>query len=121
MSGDRLLAERRILLFGPPDLDSVARHLRDLGADVQRFELSATGSTRSLETWISDLIEGAFDDVLFLTGQGVRVLVEFALQSGREDEVQRALSRARIVAAGSKTRSALAEIGLRPAIVGDEP
>jgi len=121
MSGDRLLAERRILLFGPSDLDSVARHLRDVGADVQRFELAASGSTRSLESWISELIEGAFDDVLFLTGQGVRVLVEFAHQRGREDEVLRALSRARIAAAGSKTRAALAEIGLRPTIVGDEP
>jgi nitrite reductase (NADH) large subunit len=121
MSGDRLLAERRILLLGPSDLDSVARHLRDLGADVHRSELSANGSTRSLESWIADLVEGAFDDVLFLTGQGVRVLVELAHQSGREDEVQRALSRARIVASGSKTRAALAEIGLRPAIVGDEP
>jgi nitrite reductase (NADH) large subunit len=121
MSGDRLLAERRILLFGPSDLDSVARILRDLGADVQRFELAASGSTRSLESWISELMEGAFDDILFLTGQGVRVLVEFALQRGREDDVQRALSRARIAASGAKTRAALAEIGLRPAIVGDEP
>src|SRR3954470_24364983 len=121
MSSDRLLAERRILLFGPSDLDSVARILRDLGADVQRFELAASGSTRSLESWISELMEGAFDDILFLTGQGVRVLVEFALQRGREDDVQRALSRARIAAAGPKTRAALAEIGLRPAIVGDEP
>src|SRR5882724_179542 len=121
MSSDRLLAERRILLFGPSDLDSVARLLRDLGADVQRFELAASGSTRSLESWISELMEGAFDDILFLTGQGVRVLVEFALQRGREDDVLRALSRARIAAAGPKTRAALAEIGLRPAIVGDEP
>jgi nitrite reductase (NADH) large subunit len=121
MSGDRLLSERRILLFGPSELDSVARHLRDLGADVQRFELAASGSTRSLETWISELMEGAFDDVLFLTGQGVRVLVEFAHQRGREDEVLRALSRARIAASGAKTRTALAEIGLRAAIVGDEP
>jgi nitrite reductase (NADH) large subunit len=121
MSGDRLLAERRILLFGPSDLDSVARHLRELGADVQRFELAASGSTRSLESWISELIDGAFDDVLFLTGQGVRVLVEFALQRGREDDVLRALSRARIAASGSKTRAALSEIGVRPAISGDEP
>jgi len=121
MSGDRLLAERRIVLFGPSDLDSVARQLRDLGADVQRFELAAGGSARSLESWIADLMEGAFDDVLFITGQGVRVLVELAHQSGREDEVQRALTRARIIAAGSKTRAALAEMGLRPAIVGDAP
>jgi nitrite reductase (NADH) large subunit len=121
MSGDRLLSERRILLFGPSELDSVARHLRDLGADVQRFELAASGSTRSLETWISELMEGAFDDVLFLTGQGVRVLVEFAHQRGREDDVLRALSRARIAASGAKTRTALAEIGLRAALVGDEP
>jgi nitrite reductase (NADH) large subunit len=103
MSGDRLLAERRILLFGPADLDSVARLLRDFGADVQRFELTASGSTRSLESWISEL------------------LVEFALQRGREDDVLRALRRARIAASGPKTRAALAEIGLRPAIVGDEP
>jgi nitrite reductase (NADH) large subunit len=121
MSGDRLLAERRILLLGPSDLDSVARHLRDLGAEVLRFELSAGGSTHSLESWLADLMDGAFDDVLFLTGQGVRVLIELAHQGGREDEVQRALSRARIVASGSKTRAALSEIGLRPAIVGDEP
>jgi nitrite reductase (NADH) large subunit len=121
MSGDRVLAERRILLLGPADLDSVARHLRDLGADVQRAELSASGSTRSLESWLGDLMEGAFDDVLFLTGQGVRVLVELSHQSGREDEVLRALARARIVASGGKTRAALSEIGLRPAIVGDEP
>ncbi|HYJ11152.1 MAG TPA: nitrite reductase large subunit NirB, partial [Polyangiaceae bacterium] len=121
MSGDRLLGERQILLFGPSELDGVARHLRDLGAEVQRFELSASGSTRSLESWISELMEGAFDDVLFLTGQGVRVLVEFAHQRGREDDVLRALSRARIAASGVKTRVALAEIGLRPAIMGDEP
>ena len=121
MSGERLLAERRILLFGPSDLDTVARHLRELGAEVQRFQLAASGSTRSLESWISELMEGAFDDVLFLTGQGVRVLIEFARQRGREDDVLRALERARIAASGSKTRAALAEIGLRPAIKGDDP
>ncbi|RYZ02520.1 MAG: nitrite reductase small subunit NirD [Myxococcales bacterium] len=120
MSSERLLADRRILLCGPSDLDSVARHLRDLGADVQRTELSAQSSTRSLEAWISELMEGAFDDVLFLTGQGVRVLVEFAHQRGREDEVLGALSHVRIIASGSKTRAALAEIGLRPVIFGDE-
>src|SRR6187402_1917301 len=120
MAGDRPLAERRILLFGPSELDNVARSLRDLGANVQRFELAASGSTRSLETWIQELIDGAFDDVLFLTGQGVRVLVEFAYQRGREDEVQRALSRARLIASGSKTRTALTELGFRATIVGDE-
>jgi nitrite reductase (NADH) large subunit len=121
MSSERLLAERRIVIFGPTDLDSVARQLRDLGAEVQRFELAASGSTRSLESWIAELMEGAFDDVLFLTGQGVRILVEFAHQRGREDDVLRALSRARVVAGGAKTRAALSELGVRPAIVGDEP
>ncbi|HEX6764022.1 MAG TPA: nitrite reductase large subunit NirB, partial [Polyangiaceae bacterium] len=103
---------------GSSDFDVLARLFRQEGAGVHRFSIdSAEPSARPLESWIIELFEGEFDDVVFFTAQAVRLIVEFARQLDREAEAIAALRTARKIAVGPKVAAALREIGLRGDVV----
>ncbi|HVR18610.1 MAG TPA: hypothetical protein VMS65_02900, partial [Polyangiaceae bacterium] len=73
--------------------------IRVAGARLHRFSIdSAEPGARPLESWIIELFEGEFDDVVFFTAQGVRLIVEFARQLDREAEAVAALKAARKIA-----------------------
>jgi nitrite reductase (NADH) large subunit len=104
-----------IALPDASDLDAAARLIRLEGGEIQRFSLGAVDSgARPLEGWIVDLYRGEFDDVVFFTAQGVRLIMEFARQLEREEEVDLALRSVRKIAQGPKPASALRELGLKP-------
>jgi nitrite reductase (NADH) large subunit len=95
-------------------LDASARLLRQEGAELSRFDVApAESGSRPLEGWIMELTRGEFDDVVFFTAQGVRLIIEFARQLDREEEVAQALRSARKIAQGPKPAAALKEAGLR--------
>jgi len=95
-------------------LDAAARLIRQEGAELSRFDVTPVESgSRPLEGWIMELTRGEFDDVVFFTAQGVRLIVEFARQLDREEEVAQALRSARKIAQGPKPAAALRESGLR--------
>ena len=112
MDGAQLFGGRRIALLGSVDLDTLAQRLRERGAVVERHECAAPSGLRSLEEWLTALLDGDIDDVLLTTAQSVRIIVELARQANRGDEVVQALARARKIAAGPAPAAALAELGL---------
>jgi nitrite reductase (NADH) large subunit len=114
MADTGLFSNWHIALPNVSDLDASARLIRQEGAELSRFEVTPTESgSRPLEGWIMELTRGEFDDVVFFTAQGVRLIIEFARQLDREEEVVQALRSARKIAQGPKPAAALREIGLR--------
>src|SRR2546422_208410 len=110
MTGTSVFSGLRVALPGAADLDAAARLIRQVGGHVHRFSMRVEqGSALPLERWLVELTEGEFDDVVFLSAQSVRLLVEFARQLDREDEVVSALRAARKIARGPKTAAAIRE------------
>ena len=64
------------------------------------------------EAWIERLIAGAFQDVIWLTHEGLRRLLPIAERNGRRAFVE-ALGRSRMITRGPKPARALRELGLR--------
>ena len=94
-------------------MDATAALLLEHGGQVHRFSLlGVAGAALPFERWLMQLLDAQFDDVVFLSGQGVRLLVEFARGMGREEEVIRALAQVRKIARGPKAALALDEFGL---------
>ncbi len=109
-----VFAGARVAIPGSADFNAVSRMIRLAGARLHRFDIdSAEPGARPLESWIIELFEGDFDDVVFFTAQGVRLIVEFARQLDREGEAISALKNARKIALGPKVAAALREIGLK--------
>jgi len=115
MAGKGVFSGFRIALPEASDLDAAARLVRQENGDLLRFSLEAGGvsSGRPLESWIVDLYERAFDDVVLFTAQSVRLIVEFARQLEREEEVLDSLRTVRKLTQGPKAASALREVGLK--------
>src|SRR5262249_26253732 len=106
MAGTGVFSGWRVALPSVSDLDGAARLMRQEGAELARFALGASDtSARPLESWIVDLYSGDFDDVMFFTAQSVRLVVEFARQLEREEEVASALCSVRKLVQGPKTAS----------------
>jgi len=114
MADTGLFFNWHVALPNVSDLDAAARLIRQEGAELSRFDVTPVESgSRPLEGWIMELTRGEFDDVVFFTAQGVRLIIEFARQLDREEEVAQALRSARKIALGPKPASALRESGLR--------
>jgi len=71
--------------------------------------------------FVTRLLAGEFDMVVFLTGVGARALLGVAEKAHERNEYVAALQRVRVVARGPKPVAALREIGLTPAITAPEP
>ena len=96
MADTGLFFNWHVALPNVSDLDAAARLIRQEGAELSRFDVTPVESgSRPLEGWIMELTRGEFDDVVFFTAQGVRLIVEFARQLDREEEVAQALRSAR--------------------------
>lgn len=67
------------------------------------------------------LLSGAVDLLILLTGVGTRTLIEALASRHSKPAVLDALARIRLVARGPKPIVALAEAGLKPAVVVPEP
>ncbi len=77
--------------------------------------------SREAETWIDTLIGGAFQDVIWLTGEGLRRLLSIARRTGRETAFIAALGKIRSITRGPKPARALHEIGLAPGLAAAVP
>lgn len=85
---------------------------------VQIVELE---DSREAEAWIDQLIAGAFQDVIWLTGEGLRRLLAIAERSGRGALFVAALAKIRSITRGPKPVRALSEIGLSPGLTAATP
>jgi uroporphyrinogen-III synthase len=109
------LAGRTIALPETRELDRLAKLIEEEGGTAWRCPLVAildAPDQAPVETWVRALAAGEFDDLVFLTGEGLRRLLGAAERIGARDAMVAALARARKVTRGPKPARALHEIGL---------
>lgn len=70
---------------------------------------------------ISDLVTGATDTVVFLTGVAIFAMFEHAERLGQRDALASALARATTICRGPKPVEALRRVGVKPSIVARAP
>lgn len=120
----RPLAGRTIALPEARELDRLAVLIEAEGARTWRCPLVAIHDApdgRPVEAWLRALAAGELDDLIFLTGEGLRRLLAAAERIGVRGEVVAALGRARKVTRGPKPARALHEIGLHPDLAASIP
>ncbi|HVR62296.1 MAG TPA: uroporphyrinogen-III synthase [Polyangia bacterium] len=111
----RPLAGRTIALPETRELDRLAQLLEEVGATAWRCPMVAildAPDPAPVETWLAALAAGEFDDLILLTGEGLRRLLALAERTGRREAVVASLARVRKITRGPKPARALHEIGL---------
>jgi len=109
------LAGKTVALPESRELDQLSRLLEEQGATTWRCPLVAildAPDPAPVDDWLRRLVGGAFDDVIFLTGEGLRRLLARAERTESRDAVIAALGRVRRITRGPKPARALHEIGL---------
>jgi len=106
------------------ELDLFVRMLEERGATAVRCPLIAIQDTpdiAAVEAWLRRFIAGPRDDLILLTGEGLRRLVGFARRSGIEADFVAALAKVRKVTRGPKPARALRELGLTSDLAAEIP
>lgn len=115
------MAERlngyRILILETREEAQFSRLLAEQGADVLQcpmFTIHDAPDPAPIEAWIRRAIERPLDDLVLMTGEGLRRLMKVARRIGVEAEFVTGLGKTRKFARGPKPGRALREIGLEP-------
>jgi uroporphyrinogen-III synthase len=114
----------RILILETREEAQFSRLLTEQGADVLQcpmFAINDAPDPAPVEAWIGRFIAKPFDDMVLLTGEGLRRLMKVARGSGLADDFIAALGQSRKFARGPKPGRALREIGLEPQQTTDKP
>jgi uroporphyrinogen-III synthase len=120
---DRLTGYR-ILILETREEAQFSRLLTEQGADVLQcpmFTIHDAPDPALVEAWIRRLIENPCDDLVLMTGEGLRRLMKVAKRIGVEKDFIAALGKARKFARGPKPGRALREIGLEPQQTTEKP
>lgn len=125
MTSDALtLQGRRIAVPESRQLDLFADMLEKRGASVLRCPLVSihdSPDTKTVNAWLDQCIAGEFDDLILMTGEGLRRLLGFAERTGRQDSFVHALADIRKLTRGPKPERALRDIGLRSDLKAETP
>ncbi len=116
------LSGLKILVPESRELDLFASMLEAEHATVLRcplVQILDLEDRAAADIWIDHCIAGAFDDVILLTGEGLRRL--FTLSGERRDALIAALARLRTVTRGPKPARALREAGLSSSLAAAIP
>jgi hypothetical protein len=122
--GDAPLRGRRIALPEAREAARLAAMLRAQGAEIVGCPLVAivdAPDPAPVAAWLARFVAAPCDDLVLLTGEGVRRLYDFARRSGTEAGFRAALGRTRKITRGPKPAQALREIGLQPDLRAAEP
>jgi len=120
---DRLTGYR-ILILESREEAQFSRMLAEQGADVLQcpmFTIHDAPDPAPIEAWIRRVIAAPFDDLVLMTGEGLRRLVKVVRRIGLEQEFVAALAKARKFTRGPKPGRALREIGLEPQMTTEKP
>ena len=118
----RPLAGRRIAILEHREQDRLGGMLEAQGALTLRCPLVAIADAPDpapVLAWLKRFIEAPPDDLVLMTGEGLRRLQGFAERAGMAPEFRGALARVRTVTRGPKPARALREIGLTPGLRAD--
>jgi len=122
------MAERlngfRILILETREEAQFSRLLTEQGADVLQcpmFTIHDAPDSEPVEAWIRRFIHRPCDDLVLMTGEGLRRLVKLARRIDVEPEFIAAVAKPRKFARGPKPGRALREIGLEPQVTTEKP
>jgi uroporphyrinogen-III synthase len=114
----------RILILETREEAQFSRLLAEQGADVLQcpmFTIHDAPDSAPIEAWIRRFIETPFDDLVLMTGEGLRRLMKVARRINVDQDFVAALRKARKFARGPKPGRALREIGLEPQLTTEKP
>jgi len=114
----------RILILETREEAQFSRLLAEQGADVLQcpmFAIHDAPDPAPIEAWIAGCIDKPFDDLVLMTGEGLRRLRKVATRIALEADFIAALGKARKFARGPKPGRALREIGLEPQVTTEKP
>jgi uroporphyrinogen-III synthase len=118
------LGGRRIVVPETRELGQLVRMLEEWGADTVACPMIAIRDAPDpvpIEAWLRRFAEGACDDLVLMTGEGLRRLLGFARRLDLEAVFLTALGSTRKITRGPKPVRALREIGLAADVPADEP
>lgn len=107
----------RILILETREQAQFSRLLTEQGADVLQcpmFAINDAPDPAPIEAWIRRCIASPFDDLVLLTGEGLRRLLKVVRRLDLEKEFVASLGQTRKFTRGPKPGRALREIGLEP-------
>src|SRR3984893_923426 len=113
----------RILILESREEAQFSRLLAEQGADVLQcpmFTIHDASDAAPIEAWIRRFIDKPFDDLVLMTGEGLRRLMKVARRIGIDQEFIAALGKARKFTRGPKPGRALREIGLEPQVTTEK-
>ena len=114
----------RILILETREEAQFSRLLAEQGAEVLQcpmFTIHDAPDTAPIEAWIRRFVEKPYDDLVLMTGEGLRRLMKVARRIGVDRDFIAALGNARKFARGPKPGRALREIGLEPQVTTEKP
>jgi uroporphyrinogen-III synthase len=114
----------RILILETREEAQFSRLLIEQGAHVVQcpmFTIHDAPDSKPIEAWIRRFIERPCDDLVLMTGEGLRRLMKVARRMDVEQDFVAALGRVRKFARGPKPGRALREIGLEPQMTTEKP
>jgi len=114
----------RILILETREEAQFSRLLTEQGADVLQcpmFTIHDAPDPAPIEAWIRRVIATPLDDLVLMTGEGLRRLMKVVRRIGVEPEFVAALGKARKFTRGPKPGRALREIGLEPQMTTEKP
>jgi uroporphyrinogen-III synthase len=114
----------RILILETREEAQFSRLLAEQGADVLQcpmFTIHDAPDAAPIEAWIKRFIEQPCDDLVLMTGEGLRRLMKVVRHMNLETDFVTALGKARKFARGPKPGRALRELGLEPQVTTEEP
>ena len=120
---DRLTGYR-ILILETREEAQFSRLLAEQGADVLQcpmFSINDAPDPAPIEAWIRRAIDEPLDDLVLMTGEGLRRLMKVARRIGVDGPFVSAIGRARKYARGPKPGRALREIGLEAQQTTEKP
>src|SRR6202163_690173 len=114
----------RILILETREEAQFSRLLTEQGADVVQcpmFTIHDAPDPQPIEAWIRRFVANPFDDLVLMTGEGLRRLIKVARRMDVEQDFVTAVSKTQKFARGTKHGRALREIGLEPQMTTEKP
>jgi uroporphyrinogen-III synthase len=123
-TSERPLGGRRIAVLEHRELDRLGGMLEAQGAVTLRCPLVAIADAPDpapVLAWLRRFVDAPPDDLVLMTGEGLRRLRGFADRAGLEPAFRGALGQVRTITRGPKPARALREIGLTPGLRAELP
>ena len=114
----------RILILETREEAQFSRLLSEQGADVLQcpmFTIRDAPDPAPVEAWIRLFIASPFDDLVLMTGEGLRRMMKVARNIGVDQDFIAAIGKAKRYARGPKPVRALREIGLEAHMQTETP